>query len=73
MDSDNTRYKTGREREIDKLLALVGHEETAEQLDKRIRAEGGTRADVVFEIRKLTEASVSPKTMAAWWDQVPTS
>lgn len=70
MKPDTERSKTAREREIDQLLERAEHTETAEELDQRIRAAGGTRADVVFEIRRLTGASVSPKSLAAWWDAV---
>lgn len=67
------RTKTAREREIDRLLERAGHDETAAQLQHRIRLNGGDITDVAFEIRSMTGLKVSPKSMAAWWgaDPVP--
>lgn len=69
MDSDTQRSKTTREREIDELLKRSGHDETAWELQHRMRTLNNYgMADVAFKLRELTGASVSVKSMRIWWD-----
>ena len=72
MADEPQRDKTIREREIDELLTRAGEDETAWQLQHRMREdENRPLTDVQFTIRALTGAQVSVKSMSAWWDTEP--